>query len=98
MGRFIDETAAQKCLAELMERRGVKSWLKTAFDANDFEQLLAYTPTVEDAVEVVRCGNCKHWGTGCAGETDRIKECEYAHYMTGANGYCVYGERREDDA
>ena len=51
-----------------------------------------------DMVEVVRCKDCKHWGTECAGETDRIKECEYAHYMTGANGYCVYGERREDDA
>lgn len=98
MGRLIDETAAQKCLVELMERRGVKSWFKTAFDASDFEQLLAEVPTVEDAVVVVRCKDCKHWGTGCACETDRIKQCEFAKYMVGANGYCVYGERREDDA
>ena len=98
MGRFIDETAAKKGLAELMARRGVKSWFKTAFDACDIEELLAEVPTVEDAVEVVRCKDCKHWGTGCAGETDRIKECEYAHYVVGANGYCVYGERREDNA
>lgn len=98
MGRFIDETTAKKCLVELMERRGLKSVFSTVFSALDIEELLSNVPTVEDAVEVVRCGNCKHWGTGCAGETDRIKECEYAHYMTGTNGYCVYGERREDNA
>lgn len=49
----------------------------------------------ENAVEVVRCEDCKHWGTGYGGETDHIKVCEYANYMVGANGYCVYGERKE---
>lgn len=103
MGRFIDETAAQKCLAELMERRGVKSWLKTAFDATDFEQLLAEVPTVEDAVEVVRCKDCKHFNM-------RTMECENDAVSTDHEGgasyslnfylddFCSYGERREDDA
>lgn len=45
-----------------------------------------------DMVEVVRCKNCIHWGTGYVAETEHIKECEYAHYMVGENGYCVYGE------
>ena len=48
-------------------------------------------PTVE-TVPVVRCKNCKHWGTGVAGETEHIKCCEYGKYMVGENGYCVYGE------
>lgn len=47
----------------------------------------------EVPVIVVRCKNCKHWGMGIAGETDRIKCCMYARYMVGENGYCVYGEK-----
>lgn len=52
-------------------------------------------PTV-DAVPVVRCRECAHWkhkeNVGC---TDFVKVCEYGRYMVGANGYCVYGERKE---
>lgn len=51
-------------------------------------------PTVE-AVPVVRCKDCKHWGTGIDGETERVKCCEYGRYMVGENGYCVYGEKKE---
>lgn len=95
MGRLIDETAAQKCLAELMARRGVKSWFKTEFDACDFEQLLADTLTVEDAVVVVRCKDCKHWGEGYTHTDKFVNACSRGKYYVGANGYCVYGERRE---
>lgn len=49
-----------------------------------------------DAVEVVRCRDCKRWGTGYGGETEHIKVCEFANYMVGENGYCVYGERKMD--
>lgn len=107
MGRFIDETAAQKCLAELMARRDVKSWLKTAFDANDFEQLLADTPTVEDVVEVVRCKDCKHMVEHHyeePGEPPYIKcTCENMYGLTKSyrvepSDYCSRGERREDNA
>lgn len=58
-------------------------------DCND----IARFPAV-DAVEVVRCRDCKHWGTGYGGETEHVKVCEFANYMVGANGYCVYGERK----
>lgn len=50
-------------------------------------------PTV-DLPQITHCSECKHWGTGVAGETESVKCCEYAHYMVGANGYCVYGELR----
>lgn len=50
-----------------------------------------------NAVEVVRCKDCKHWGTGYIGETEHVKECEFAMYMVGENGYCVYGEKKEED-
>ena len=56
--------------------------------------LIEKEPAV-DAVPVVRCKDCKHWGVGVAGETERVKCCEYGRYMVGENGYCVYGEKKE---
>lgn len=50
-----------------------------------------------DAVEVVRCSQCLHWKKDFAGCTDFVGRCEYANYMVGATGYCVYGERREEN-
>ena len=55
------------------------------------ENIVIAQPTVE-AVPVVRCKNCTHWGTGVAGETEHVKCCEYGKYMVGENGYCVYGK------
>lgn len=52
-------------------------------------------PTI-DAVPVVRCKDCKHWRS-CAGATEHVKCCEFAGYMVGENGYCVYGEKSEED-
>ena len=46
-------------------------------------------------LNIVHCKDCKHWGTGIAGETENVKCCEYGKYMVGANGYCVYGEKKE---
>ena len=46
-----------------------------------------------DDLNIIHCKDCKHWGTGVAGETENVKCCEYAKYMVGANGYCVYGEK-----
>lgn len=51
-------------------------------------------PTIE-AEPVVHCKECRHWGTGHCAETDAIKVCEYAKYMVGGNGYCVYGEKMD---
>ena len=45
-------------------------------------------------LNIVHCKDCKHWGTGVAGETEYVKCCEYGKYMVGENGYCVYGEKR----
>ena len=44
-------------------------------------------------LNIVHCKDCKHWGTGIAGETENVKCCEYSKYMVGANGYCVFGEK-----
>ena len=56
---------------------------------------LEEAPTI-DAVPVVRCKDCKNWGTDWVlGETEHVKCCNLAEYMVGANGYCIYGEVKE---
>ena len=52
-------------------------------------------PTI-DAVPVVRCYECKHWKKDVEGCTEFVGRCDYANYMIGANGYCLYGERKEN--
>lgn len=59
-----------------------------------FRSFLAKQPKA-DAVEVVRCKDCKHWSDGVAGCTDHVKCCKIGYYFVGENGYCVYGERKE---
>ena len=60
-------------------------------------QIVTELPTI-DAVEVVRCKDCKHWKhfkhLGC---TDFVKVCGLANYMIGENGYCLYGERKDNE-
>ena len=93
--RLIDADA----LVKYFEGLAVSLANVECFDAADATQTAAETlklaPTI-DAEPVVRCKDCQHWGTGYGGETDNIKVCEYANYMVGKNGYCVYGERKMD--
>ena len=51
-------------------------------------------PAGDDSI--VRCKECIHWGSGWYAETAFVKECKFAHYMVGCNGYCVYGEKRHE--
>ena len=49
-----------------------------------------------DVVPVVRCKDCKYWSDGIKGCTDRVKFCTIGYYMVGENGYCVFGERKDN--
>lgn len=55
--------------------------------------------SVADAVEVVRCKDCKHWrmtvSTGTYGEC-MCDDMETNVLYTMADDYCSYGERKED--
>jgi hypothetical protein len=46
----------------------------------------------------MRCKECKFWADGVAGCTDHVKCCKVGYYMIGENGYCSFGERRDDHA
>ena len=66
------------------------------YSESDIAYMIRKRPTV-DAVEVVRCKDCKHWFKDVAGCTDFVGRCEWANYMVGAVGYCVYGERKDGE-
>ena len=63
--------------------------------AEEHEQLARWLEELKQyrEMDIVHCKDCKHWGTGAAGETENVKCCEYGKYMVAANGYCVYGEK-----
>ena len=64
-------------------------------NADKYRQIAQWLEELKEYrdMNIVHCKDCKHWGTGVAGETENVKCCEYGKYMVGANGYCVYGEK-----
>lgn len=79
----------------LMKEFEIQEFIKNdrLFDIPQIKAFIEEQPTV-DAVAVLRCRDCAHWGTGSPVETERVKCCEYAGYIIGENGYCLYGERK----
>lgn len=53
---------------------------------------LIYQQPFVDAVEIVRCKDCKNWGF--AGRCCLLSSSKYTLTMDG-NAYCSYGERKE---
>ena len=80
--RYID---ADALLSRLPDELPYKASVKRA---------LTLAPTI-DAVEVVRCGDCKWWEK----QTDSAQgRCYLANFYPTGAWYCANGERREDDA
>lgn len=53
-----------------------------------------------DVVEVVRCGNCKHYGweqEPCHGRVERFCKLHKGLVVVYGDAFCSYGERRESD-
>ena len=90
----LESDVRKKLIATPRDSEAYIRYVERLNERSVFKQEIMAAPTV-DAVQVVRCKNCKHWGTGVAVETEHVKCCEYAKYMVGENGYCVYGEQRK---
>ena len=97
-------------MSEYIKKEDVIKALQNAFDEIPMpyalaEGILKDVPSV-DAVEVVRCKDCKHWqakpnedeedneNNGFATWYDCDKTC---HICGNGNDYCSYGERKDDD-
>ena len=84
--RLIDANALDEELEILKVRFKAQGRNTVAEDYNFVQTVLMTAPTV-DAVEVVRCENCRYFGTSqCAMDT-------YAFDVT-EESFCSYGERR----
>ena len=97
--RLIDVNVLKERLFNLEASGGHKYYRQGMDDVlhKFMPQILDDAHTV-DAVEVpCRCKECKHWKhiahVGCS---DFAKVCMLANYMIGANGYCLYGERKDN--
>ena len=89
--RLIDANRAM----EIVRNQGIAH--PNAYHLTNYTTLIRREAPTVDAVEVVRCRECKHWlkdVTVCSGFVGR---CDFANYMVGANGYCSYGERKDGD-
>ena len=82
--RLIDEAA-------LINEAETGNW---DIDLKELKMILKYVPTI-DAVEVVRCGECKCW------HNDGIHITGECLHMMGANAlrldsdYCSYGHKKD---
>ena len=89
-----DKANEQNYYASFERGKHIQSCKKCA---EEHEQLARWLEELKKyrEMDIVHCKDCKHWGTGVPGETENVKCCEYGKYMVGANGYCVYGEKKE---
>lgn len=98
MTEYIRREALLNEIAKIRTKHGLAEGEEMEFTETDIAGLLLCIPAA-DVAEVVRCKNCKHWKhfdhLGC---TDFAKVCGLANYMTGENGFCLYGERKGGDA
>ena len=107
--RRIDANAFVRGLCErkfdFFAKEQIKKWKKTStadvgYSVATISDVLDMTPTV-DAVEVVRCKDCKHWihmEDGIGDCTSRRFHLDgHADPCMCANDFCSYGERKDDD-
>lgn len=91
--RLIDANALHKEIEEIYDL----NYGETLTDPYRFAELVEDAPTVE-AVEVVRCKDCKGW---CAEEIAKQygvdRYCTMTTIPTNADDFCSYGERRTDN-
>ena len=68
------------------------------YPAEEFCDLYKSSADVE---EVVRCKDCKHWCHETAGMIEHYEcsvfcDCHGIGYLTGADDFCSYGERKAE--
>ena len=96
--RLIDADAFKMLLEEIRQEYLEEDTYSSNFAAEVIEtvqdEYLANSPTV-DAVEVVRCRECKHWQICVDGVTTWCPLL--MDKATKADDFCSYGERREGE-
>lgn len=85
-------------MSDLISRAEAKQAIRDRFpnlaDRLEINNVLNSVPSA-DAVEVVRCKDCKHLKTMCEDEGTCYYWCKHWNNATDDWGHCYYGERRE---
>lgn len=92
--RFVKQMN-EELFPELIKEYGEEEAIKGLhFSFQDCIYNIECQPTV-DAVEVVRCKDCKHY---CSVYADTMggRDCLLLKTITKADDYCSYGERKEE--
>ena len=72
-------------------------WYNNADRDEIAERLVLQAPTI-DAVEVVRCRECKYWIDNSFEDDDLFRECRWRDdETTDGDDFCSYGERKESE-
>ena len=102
MSRYIDGEAALNAIKdyEVDAPEYMEGWACKLVDAvkGDIYGLIKEIPTV-DAVEVVRCKECRYYTSYMSPHGINMTECDYGHChaWTEPNGYCHRGKRKNND-
>ena len=97
MSRFIDADVLIKSLDDAIQDAKRKGEICDYWE-DDRSNLLHYldtAPTI-NAVEVVRCENCKHSEVEDSGFEDIMYWCDTFSDLVPSDGYCHDGERRSE--
>ena len=86
--RLIDADRAM----EIVHNQGIAH--PNAYHLTNYAMLILREAPTVDAVEVVRCGDCKRWEPHCNGKAGI---CEKRKGVARANDFCSYGERKDGD-
>ena len=84
-------------MAKYLEVQATKEFASTYFNDIFFKMAINRVLDAAPSFDLVHCKECKHWADGVSGCTEHVKCCKIGFYMVGENGYCVYGERKDDE-
>ena len=91
MSRVINADGVLEALEVFRTEHGNKHFF---LGINTAKEIVENTPTV-DAVEVVRCKDCKHNWSRARNHGVMSPRCDFAKFTLKENDYCSYGEREE---
>ena len=96
MGEYISQEAIKNALVDKFKARIGSSHVPTWNDAFD---AVTNLPPAADVVEVVRCGECKHYNDKLEMYSDYV--CTIRHYcdgspiIVGKDDFCSSGKRKD---
>jgi hypothetical protein len=94
--RLIDANALDGILKDFESRYQKEHFALSAKAISNARQIVYAMKTV-DAVEVVRCKDCKHWDEDALWCNINSAQFAESHYNWYGEDFCSYGERKDNE-